>query len=158
MGIGRMMRMAALGLMMAWVIGMGAAGAEAWAAAPAREVWQGEYDCAQGVTGLTLTLDIGRGGQVQGLFDFYPVVENPAVPRGCFQMSGSLDGTGHLALVPGEWLLRPPFYVAVGLAGVLSGGSLGGTIEGPGCSVFLLHRAPPQARQGKPSACVGVVS
>jgi hypothetical protein len=81
----------ALGLMVACVSGMSAA--EAWAAGQAREVWQGEYECAQGVTGLTLTLDIGQGGQVRGLFDFYPVAENPAVPHGCFQMSGSLDGT-----------------------------------------------------------------
>jgi hypothetical protein len=149
-------RVAALGLMVASVIGL--TGAEALAAGPARQVWQGEYDCAQGVTGLTLTLDIGQGGQVRGLFDFYPVVENPAVPHGCFQMSGSLDGTGHLALVPGDWLLQPPLYVAVGLAGVLSGGSLGGTIDGPGCSVFLLHPAPPQVQQETESACVGVVS
>jgi hypothetical protein len=151
-----LIRVAALGLMVGWAMGM--SGAEAWAAKPAREVWQGIYDCAQGLTGLTLTLDIGPGGQVQGLFDFYPVVENPAVPHGCFQMSGSLDGTGHLALTPGDWLLRPPFFVAVGLAGMRNGSSLGGAVEGPGCSIFLLHPASPQGRRDMPSACVGVVS
>jgi hypothetical protein len=137
---------------------MGTAAAQAAPPGASREVWQGSYDCAQGVTGLTLTLEVGPGAQVQALFDFYPIAANPAVAHGCFAMSGVLDAGGHLALAPGAWLSQPPGYVTVGLVGVLSGNGLRGAVAGPGCGGFLLSRAAPEAQQDIPSACLGVVS
>jgi hypothetical protein len=128
---------------------------QAVAASVQRQVWQGHYDCSQGATGLTLTLQIGDTGQVQALFAFYPVTTNPGVPNGCFEMRGPLDTAGHLALAPGAWLLHPPGYVRVGLTADLSGDSLHGTVSGPGCSDVILSRITSQAG---PTACLGAVS
>ncbi len=145
---------AAAAALSAFVIGMVATQPVMAAAAP--EIWQGDYDCAQGVTGLTLILNISNTGQAQALFEFHSVPANPTVPTGCFQMSGSLDTAGNLNLLPGAWLLQPPSYVTVGLIGNLDGQTLRGTVIGPGCSTFLLTRLP--AQMPNPAACSGATS
>jgi hypothetical protein len=127
-------------------------------AASTPEIFQGSYDCAQGVTGLTLTLELSPGGQAQALFEFHSVPANPTVPTGCFQMSGSLDSAGNLNLLPGAWLLQPPGYVTVGIIGTLDGQILHGTVIGPGCSTFLLTRMPAWTHRTDPATCAGVVS
>jgi hypothetical protein len=140
----------------AFVIGMIATQPVMAASAP--EIWQGDYDCAQGVTGLTLTLEVSAAGQAQALFEFHSVPANPTVPTGCFQMSGSLDTAGNLNLLPGAWLLQPPGYVTVGLIGNLDGQILHGTVIGPGCSTFLLTRMPARTQRDDTATCAGVVS
>ncbi|HEX3982724.1 MAG TPA: hypothetical protein VHX12_03430 [Acidisoma sp.] len=119
------------------------------------EVWRGAYQCAQGLTGVTLTLLLQPGGQAQGLFEFYPVTANPAVPEGCFEMSGVMDHD-RLTLSPGPWRLQPPGYVTVGLTGrEIDAKRMIGTIEGPGCAGFALVR---QIVPAEPSACASVAS
>jgi hypothetical protein len=138
---------------------MGVPCIQAAAAASTTEVWQGTYSCAQGVTGLTLTMNIGEAGQVQALFEFYGTSQNPSVPHGCFEMSGVLDAAGHLALAPGQWRRQPSNYVTVGLNGELSDtDGLSGTVTGPGCSRFTLNLLRPQVADNQPTACIGVVS
>ena len=114
------------------------------APAVATEFWEGSYDCAQGRTGLTLTLEeAGSPGQVAALFNFYAVPENPRVPVGCFEMSGLLDRrTRLLDLRAGRWLLRPFTYVAVDMRGTFNADftRLTGRIAGPGCTGFGLRR------------------
>lgn len=140
-----------------WMAAMPYGGARA--ALFTTEIWQGSYHCAQGPTGLTLTTEIAASGQVRALFEFYDVTQNPSVPRGCFEMSGTIDPSLHLALVPGKWRLRPSNYVPVALDGILTGSDgLNGTIIGPGCTTFSLHRVTTGGAESGLTACIGVVS
>ena len=123
----------------------------------AAEAWEGVYDCPQGRTGLTLTLEPADTG-VTALFHFYADPSNPGVPEGCFAMSGTLDpGTGRLELRAEQWLLRPYNYYTVDLTGWVSPDRqrLQGEIPSPGCTVFDLSRTvrpvhvpPPPCRPG----------
>lgn len=129
------------------------------AAAPRSDNWTGVYQCAQGLTGARLTLTVAPDGTAQGLFEFYPVTQNPGVPRGCFEMAGQLDAEGHLVLAPGAWRLRPQGFVSVGLSGLeLAGGRLVGAVQGPGCGSFALMPAKPASLADRPSACLGAIS
>lgn len=120
------------------------------------EVWRGVYLCAQGMTGVTLTLLVQPGGRLQGLFEFYPVAANPAVAQGCFEMAGGIDPQHRVTLTPGPWRLEPPGYVTVGMTGrEIDGHRLIGTIDGPGCSTFALVR---QTTPAQPTACAIVTS
>jgi hypothetical protein len=122
-------------------------------------VWKGVYQCAQGLTGATLTLTVAPDGTAAGLFEFFAIQQNPAVPRGCFEMAGRMDQAGHLALAPGAWRLRPPGFVTVGLAGQkIAGDRLVGEVQGPGCMNFALLPIKPGSLAAAPSACIGAVS
>jgi hypothetical protein len=106
-------------------------------------VWVGQYGCAQGMTGLTLTVGTARNARMRALFHFYADPSEPSVPEGCFEMDGTYDSlSGHVELRAGNWILRPPGYVTVNLSGVVdaSGESLSGTVIGPYCTKFALHR------------------
>ena len=127
------------------------------APALATEVWEGAYDCAQGRTGLSLTLDeeARSPGSIAALFNFYAVPDNPGVPTGCFEMSGLLDRqTRLLDLQAGPWLLRPFTYVAVDMWGKFNPDftSLAGRIAGPGCTGFVLRRVAAPTHPA-PAAC-----
>ena len=132
------------------------------APAVATEFWEGSYDCAQGRTGLTLTLEeatleeeAGSPGSITALFNFYAVPENPAVPVGCFEMSGLLDRrTRVVDLRAGRWLLRPFTYVVVDMQGTFNAGftRLTGRIAGPGCTDFELRRVAAPTHS-VPAAC-----
>ncbi len=133
-----------------------AAATPAAAAMTETEVWRGAYQCAQGMTGVTLTLLLLPGGKAQGLFEFYPLDANPGVPKGCFEMSGVMDSRRHLTLAPGPWRRQPPGYVTVGLTGQeIDAYRLVGTVEGPGCAGFALVR---QTTPDAPSACASLSS
>ena len=115
--------------------------------------WQGTYYCAQGLTGVTLTIR-GDDARAEALFHFYPVPENPEVPVGCYTMFGHVDGaTGTINLESDEsrWILQPPTYVTVNFRGRFTDGRqrIVGRVEGPGCSTFTMRRveeAPPAPR------------
>jgi hypothetical protein len=106
-------------------------------------VWRGRYDCAQGSTGLTLTVKATGVNAVVAIFSFYAIADNPHVPSGQFRMFGQLEGgAGHLTLVPRAWMRRPPFYVMVGLDGDYDpvSGQYKGQVDGPGCTTFIVQR------------------
>src|SRR3978361_2363779 len=70
--------------------------------------WTGEYVCNQGVTGARLILS--EDGS-HGLFHFYALPDNPRVPEGCYRVTGVFNNAnGGLAIIPGEWYLRPRNY------------------------------------------------
>ena len=103
--------------------------------------WQGSYTCNQGLTGLTLTVTPSQDGSaIRGVFRFYQVA-NPGIPDGCFAMTGVTSGS-QISLHATEWLYRPAGYVTVDLAGAVSpdGDTLAGSIFGPNCTSFTLHR------------------
>src|SRR5919108_1545639 len=77
--------------------------------------WRGTYGCAQGLTGVNLTIRQGSGSAVEAVFHFYAVPQNPGVPTGCFKMRGRIDPyTRQFSLKAdhNQWLVRPPDYVA----------------------------------------------
>ncbi|MBM3620059.1 MAG: hypothetical protein FJX20_05155 [Alphaproteobacteria bacterium] len=116
--------------------------------------WQGTYYCAQGLTGVTLTIR-GDDQRAEALFHFYPVQENPGVPVGCYTMLGHVDtasGTINLESDESHWILQPRGYVTVNFRGRFSGGRhrIVGRVEGPGCSTFTMRRveeAPPGPKE-----------
>jgi hypothetical protein len=119
-----------------------AIGTQAWAQ-DVSGAWTGTYRCAQGVTGLELSLRQDPGGDVDGLFHFFAAPANPGVPEGCYDLHGHLDAaSGRITLRAGQWLLRPNGYIAVDLSGTLDPGGdrLAGRIDFPSCDKFTLHR------------------
>lgn len=115
---------------------------------PAHTLWNGRYECAQGVTGLALTLDLdgGGGGRASAVFDFGAIPENPTVPSGRYLMSGRMDptadGGAFVTLVPDRWIAQPPGYVMVGLRASIdrAGRTMRGRIDEPSCTVLALER------------------
>jgi hypothetical protein len=108
--------------------------------------WQGTYVCAQGKTGLTLTIDRQDGDTFSGAFQFYPVRENITVPEGCFTVSGRIRSGGTVDIIGATWIKRPAGYITVDLHGRVGQGAtnMSGTVATPGhgklCSGFDLTR------------------
>lgn len=158
--------MASTGRQCAWGLGLaavvlscGAAGtAHAQSPAPARSAlgpWVGTYVCAQGLTGLTLSVTEATPTQARALFHFYADPRNPRVPTGCFTMTGTYDpASGRLQLKGKDWLLRPGGYGVVHLDGHVdaAGASFTGKVSGrPSCKQLVLARAASPAEA--PAAC-----
>lgn len=123
---------------------------------PSRSVlgpWVGTYVCAQGLTGLTLSITEATPTQARALFHFYADPRNPRVPTGCFTMSGTYEpSTGRLQLKGGDWLLRPAGYHVVSFDGHVdaAGRRFTGKVGGASaCKQFDLARtaspSPPPA-------------
>jgi hypothetical protein len=111
----------------------------------AHSLWRGRYECAQGATALTLTLDLTPGGAATAVFDFGPLPENPSVPTGRYVMRGTLAPSppgATLTLSPDRWISRPADYVMVGLRMRIDEAmtTMSGRVDGPSCSVVSLVR------------------
>ncbi len=154
-------------------------------------VWDGRYVCAQGPTGATLAIRTvphwpgiqvylhrllmgwlrnpetkvqevqPKRRQIEAQFRFYALPENPRVPTGAFELTGTYDPTlGILDLYPSKWIELPECYNLLGLKGVLTedGQSLKGALDGAGCGAIILRRAEapaqPSAEGTAPSAQV----
>jgi hypothetical protein len=104
--------------------------------------WHGIYVCAQGVTGLTLSIKPSGLRNVSATFSFYAVPHNPSVPSGEFAMVGRLEHTGHLDLHATAWRMQPRNYLTVDLDGDYDpmSGEYRGHVHGPGCGLFHLRR------------------
>ncbi len=114
--------------------------------------WQGSYHCAQGHTGLTLTINAQSGKTFSGLFHFYSLPDNRTVPEGCFTVSGTFLAPHKVVINGGTWITHPQDYVTVDLDGVVTNGTsapvIGGRVELPGeyrdmhlCSTFVVKKA-----------------
>lgn len=122
--------------------------------------WVGTYTCAQGLTGLTLTIAEATPTRARALFHFYADPRNPRVPTGCFTMDGGYDPVdGRLRLGGQDWLLRPGGYQVVSFDGTVDaeGRRFAGIVTGKraplrGCTTFHLARAPSPAPT--PERCV----
>lgn len=110
--------------------------------------WFGTYACAQGLTGLVLTLEEQSDRQVTAVFEFHAIPENPRLPTGRFTMRGAVDPSRRLRLRAGRWLAQPENWVTVDLDGHISldGMRYSGRVAGPGgsCTTFALQRAQNQ--------------
>jgi outer membrane protein OmpA-like peptidoglycan-associated protein len=122
--------------------------------------WVGTYTCAQGLTGLTLTITEATPTSARALFHYYADPRNPRVPTGCFMMDGSYDPTsGRLRLDGRNWLLRPAGYQLVSFDGDVDaeGRRFEGKVTGAraplrGCTTFQLARTA--SPQPPPAPCV----
>jgi hypothetical protein len=106
-------------------------------------VWQGSYECPQGVTGLTLSIEgAAPAGGLKGNFRFYPTPANTRAARGDYEVAVSFDpASGRFEARGTRWIDQPDGYVFATLRGVLQGTQLIGTVENPGCGAFELTRA-----------------
>ena len=122
--------------------------------------WRGSYVCAQGPTGLTLTIDKEEGARFSGYFHFYPLKQNPVAREGCYRVEGQRAPDGRVAVGALDWLLQPPQYVTVDLAGRLgsTGYYMTGDVLGPPDLPTLCKRFELNWRSPKPAvapACLG---
>lgn len=128
-----------------------ASGAEAQSARNVGGEWTGKYVCEQGITGARLILS--EDGS-RGVFNFYALPENPRVPEGCYQVTGVFNASsGALAIIPGEWYMRPRRFVSAAFNGTVDerGQNFAGKITGRGCASVFLSRAAPT--RPLPSVC-----
>ncbi|HEY1558052.1 MAG TPA: hypothetical protein VGF94_24650 [Kofleriaceae bacterium] len=104
--------------------------------------WQGTYTCAQGPTGVNLTIDESCDGKkcsVTAIFEFGAIKENPDLPHGSFRMTGESDGT-HYALHPDAWIEQPPGWIMVGVTATKDDAhhTMSGRMEHPSCGEIHL--------------------
>lgn len=102
--------------------------------------WVGSYSCAQGPTGLKLTIQAAGANAETAVFQFYPLPNYPAAASGSFAMTGANVGNT-ITLHQDHWIVQPPGYAMVDLQGALSGGTLSGSVIFTGCTTFTLQRA-----------------
>ncbi len=102
--------------------------------------WTGDYICAQGYTGATLSITQLKGENFQGTFHFYPTAKNPYVPEGRYAVYGQYDRDSQRILInPGKWIQRPKnFYDTVMVGGFdPSRGTFSAYFQGiNGCTSF----------------------
>ncbi len=111
--------------------------------------WVGKYNCAQGVTGLTLTIVESAQGGFSGIFDFYPVLGGASFPEGSFSGTVTVGTNDSFEFKPQRWISQPPGFSTVGLSGqyVAEAQQLEGQVTGAmGCTSFRLSRRSGQAR------------
>lgn len=106
-------------------------------------VWEGLYECGQGATGLTLTVDDRGNGELGAAFEYHPTPNNPDVATGIYSMTGTKTAST-LALEGHEWIEQGGDYGMVALTAELEGRedteTLSGTVEGSGCTSFSVRR------------------
>jgi hypothetical protein len=78
-------------------------------------VWEGEYTCGQGNTGLRLTIKAPDGRTLPAVFEFFPLPDNPSAAKGSFTMLGGVNAAGKLVFKQQGWIDQPAGYVMVDL-------------------------------------------
>ena len=108
-------------------------------------LWRGQYICAQGVTGVDLTIETPQDapkGNVTALFEFYPLPENPT-ETGAFEMTGSFDAVDQVLILDAEaWVEQPEGWIMVGLKAAVGqrDSIMTGRIDTDGCGGIFLER------------------
>jgi len=108
--------------------------------------WQGTYTCAQGLTGVNLTIDEKCSGDTCALtavFEFGEVKENPGVPHGSFRMVGESKGL-QVTLRPDKWIEQPTGWIMVGVTATKNPKehTLVGSMDHPSCGSISLKNVP----------------
>ncbi|HTR51122.1 MAG TPA: hypothetical protein VMJ10_10485 [Kofleriaceae bacterium] len=108
--------------------------------------WQGTYTCAQGLTGVNLTIDAHCKDDTCALvaiFEFGEIKENPGVPHGSFRMVGESKGN-EVTLRPDKWIEQPPGWIMVGVTATRNPKehTLIGRMDHPSCGDISLKNVP----------------
>lgn len=111
-------------------------------------VWAGAYECGQGPTSLTLTLDGDANGRVTGTFNFGPRSNNPNIASGSYRIEGTVAPDQTFTLNGVQWISQPYDYSMVGIRGKLYAGEkpgdplnlFGDIIGGSGCTQFYADK------------------
>jgi hypothetical protein len=109
-------------------------------------IWEGTYNCAQGVTNLRLEILQSNTNEINAVFNFYGQEGDNSATSGSFKMAGTYDhSTKQVSLVGYEWIQSPGGYTTVDLIGTIlqeNQGSpkMSGTIIGYGCTTFTLDK------------------
>ena len=115
---------------------------------PLFSVWTGSYVCAQGVTALRLSIMVRAGGAAVATFEFGPHPGNAKLPRGEYQMTGTVRllprGQLQVKLVPDRWVTQPDGWQMVGLSATsdLEQQELEGRIDAQSCGELSVRREP----------------
>ena len=115
---------------------------------PIRTVWEGHYFCTQGKTAMRLTIETNPGGEATMLFEFGPLAENPHLPAGSYELTGTHtrgdDGAIVLEMQPGKWIVQPPGYTGVSLTAEIDSELqlITGHIHNPSCGDLEARRVP----------------
>ena len=115
--------------------------------------WIGNYTCAQGTTGATLSIEKVKGEQFEGEFKFYPTPRNPYVPVGSYRVFGEYDADSQRILInPGKWVNRPKDFFNTIMIGSFdpAAGTFSGYFQGiTGCTSFEAHLAKAESATKK---------
>jgi hypothetical protein len=107
--------------------------------------WQGFYFCSQGWTGLYLDVTYLFGENYSAIFRFFPIPENPGVPKGVFTMTGQIRRRDGLVNFNAQrWLRQPDGWATVDLVGFVDTNTMqmsGSVRGGPTCTTFSLVKA-----------------
>jgi hypothetical protein len=102
--------------------------------------WEGTYVCAQGETGLKLTIEEPSGETAAARFDFFPLSGSSA-PSGSYLMTLGYTGGGQLKFTQDKWVEQPPGYSMVDLlVFVHDTDKLSGKVVSVGCQTFVVTR------------------
>ncbi len=130
-------------------------GAAAFRASVLTGTWEGSYTCAQGETGLRLTMTAREDGSVDAQFAFFALPANPNVPSGSFSMVGSHAREG-LTLTQSRWIDQPPGYAMIDLNGDVPADDthlLEGSVSGSdSCTTFSLRKTSTRAEASPPAS------
>ncbi|MEV3964731.1 hypothetical protein AB0M34_28230 [Nocardia sp. NPDC050193] len=98
-------------------------------------VWVGSYTCAQGETGLKLTVEAtGRT-----VFAFYPLPAHPGAETGSYEMRAAYDGD-RVEFEQVRWIDRPKDYGMVDLTATqVKPSTMTGKVEANGCTTFRVE-------------------
>lgn len=98
-------------------------------------VWVGSYTCAQGETGLKLTIE--ATGRTE--FAFYPLPAHPGAKTGSYEMRASYDGD-RVEFDQVRWIDRPKDYGMVDLTATqVKPSTMSGKVEASGCTTFRVE-------------------
>jgi len=116
--------------------------------------WIGKYTCAQGITGVTLTIN-QKGTEIAAEFELYPLPENPNLPRGAYSLNGTFNpNTLEMNLKAAKWLKRPgATWVVVDFSGQFDSNlnRFTGRMKHPSCGSIELVRATSNNSQQPPN-------
>ena len=79
-------------------------------------MWEGEYTCGQGNTGLRLDIKPPQGDALPAIFMFFPLPSNPSAKVGSYTMKGQRSASGQLVFKQQQWIAQPAGYVMVDIA------------------------------------------
>lgn len=98
--------------------------------------WVGQYECVQGETGLTLTVESTGKSE----FAFYPLPGNPRAASGRFEMRTTFE-SGRPTFRQARWIERPGTYVMVDLIATHHDATvMSGNVIADGCTTFQVSR------------------